>query len=107
MVAGIVYICRAISHPYNKLFGLESTVGLTYLQIGLLNILCAFYGSSKAVIRFAAVGINVLSLGLIVWMIRLFTKDSYNFFLLGIMTTMAIFSLFNKRTLESETALPR
>jgi len=105
-VAGLFYIYRDISRPYNKLFGLASTIGLAYLQIGLLNLLNAFYGSSKAGIRCAAVGINVLSLGLIVWMIRLFTKDHYNFFLLGIMTTMALFSFFNKRTLESETALP-
>ena len=52
-------------------------------------------------IRFAAVGMNVLSIGLIVWMIHLFTKDHYNFFLLGIMTAMALFSLFKKRTSEN------
>ena len=101
IVAGLFYICRDITHPYNKLFGLGFTIGLAYLQIGLLNLLNAFYGSSKAGIRFAAVGINILSLSLIVWMVRLFTKDNYNFFPLGIMTIMVLLSLFNKRTLEN------
>src|SRR5579859_3138983 len=97
LVAGLFHICRDISRPYNKLFGLDSTIGLVYLQIGLLNLLNAIYGSSKPGIRFAAVGVNVLSLGLIAWMIRLFTKDNYSFFLLGLMATMALFSLLNKK----------
>lgn len=101
-MAGLFYVCRDVSHPYNKLFGLDSTIGLVYLQIGLLNLLNAFYGSSKAGVRFAAVGVNVLSLGLIAWMTRLFTKDIYNFFLLGIMTTTVLFSLLNKRPWRTE-----
>jgi len=60
------------------------------------------YGSSKAGIRFAAVGINVLSIGLIVWMIHLFTKDNYNFLLLVIMATMALFSLFKREPRRTE-----
>src|SRR5260370_21165391 len=101
-VAGLFYICKDISRPYNKLFGLDSTIGLVYLQIGLLNLLNALYGSSKAGIRFAAVGINVLSIGLIVWMIYLFTKDNYNFLLLVIMATMALFSLFKREPRRTE-----
>ncbi len=97
IVAGLFYIYKDISRPYSKLFGLDSTVGLAYLQIGLLNLLNALYGSSKAGIRFAAVGINVLSTGLIIWMIVLFAERNYPFFLLGIMTTMALFSLFSFR----------
>ena len=101
IAAGLFYICRDIGRPYNKLFGLNSTIGLAYLQIGLLNLLNAFYGSSKAGIFFAAVGVNVVSLGLIVWMIRLFAEDHYNFALLGVMAGMALFSFFAKRASEN------
>ena len=102
IVAGLFHICRDISRPYNKLFGLDSAIGLVYLQIGLLNLLNAVYGSSKPGIRFAAVGVNILSLGLVAWTIRLFTQDNYNFFALGLMATMTLFSLFNRRPLESK-----
>jgi hypothetical protein len=97
IVGGLFHIGSDVSRPYNKLFGLASTFGLAYLQIGLLNLLNAFYGSSIPGIRCAAVVINVLSIGLLVWMIRLFTNDNYNLFLLGIMATMALFSIFNTR----------
>ena len=102
-MAGLFHIYKDISRPHNKLFGLDSTVGLVYLQIGLLNLLNALYGSSKAGIRFAAVGINVLSTGLIIWTIILFAERNYTFFLLGIVTTTMLFSLFSftRRTSES------
>ncbi|MBS1840670.1 MAG: hypothetical protein JSS69_10540 [Acidobacteria bacterium] len=101
VVAGLFHVLRDVSHPYNKLFGLDSAIGLVCLQIGLLNLLNAFYGSSKPGIRFAALGVNVLALGLIAWMIHLFTKSNYSLFLLGVMATMALFSLFNKRLVKN------
>src|SRR5215467_6794346 len=101
IVAGLFHVGRDISRPYNKLFGIDSAIGLVYLQIGLLNLLHAIYGFSKRGIRFAAVGVNALSLSLIIWMIRLFPKDKYIFFSLGFMATMMLLSLFNKRPLEN------
>jgi hypothetical protein len=101
IVAGLFHFYEDISRPYNKLFGVESTLGLASLQIGLLNLLNALYGSSKAGIRFAAAGINVLSTGLIIWMIVLFNERNYT--LLGTMTTMALFSLFSLRRRTSES----
>jgi hypothetical protein len=98
IVAGVFYVCRDIGRPYNKLFGLDATIGLAYLQIGILNLLNALYGSCKAGIRFAAVGVNVLSISLIVWVIHLFSADHRNFLLLGTMTGMVLFSLFVKRS---------
>jgi hypothetical protein len=98
IVGGLFYVGSDLSRPYNKLFGLASTIGLAYLQIGLLNLLNASYGSFNAGIRYAAVGINVLSLGLLVWMIRLFTNDKHNFVLLGIVTSLVLFSAFKRKS---------
>ncbi len=102
IVGGVFYIFQEISNSRgsgNMFTGLLSIFGLAYLQIGLLNLLNLFYGASKPGIYIATVGINILSIGLILWTVWATRQwDAKLLFPLGVMTTMALMSLFSWRS---------
>lgn len=99
VVAGLTAIVGDVREQCLNCYfrGFDAIAGLALLQLGILNLLSALYGSSNTGIRFAAAAIDVLSIGLTLQMIYWATQRGWDTKLpllqLGIAITMAMFSV--------------